>query len=273
MGRRVAQVLRDLTIPIVLALIGIWFNWKQNLREERRLAAEKERADRQQVRMLLLETVMKLAKRHYLPIVSEAKAVVIEAKKEKAMSVDKLFFHVLMLLKRIDELKMKEGAVFFQKRFGESTVSRAWTLLRAAVYGVLGEELVSAALTGVVKNDWEYVRFVEARRKLVHLRAKFEHWLELANANDASSPCHIYGCFQEYLGVIDIIQAIFRFEADRPLSEGWYEEVAKVDFKMEAPTIIPALSGDKVPTLGEEAAILKTNLEEHYGRTAELKAI
>lgn len=268
LGRRVAQVLRDLAIPIMLALIGIWFNWRQNLREAKRAKADKKQADRQQVRMLLLKTVMKLAKSHYLPIVSEAKAVVLEGKKEKAArSVDLLFFHMLMLLKRIDDLKMKEGAVFFQKRFGESTIGYAWTILKAATYGVLGEELVSAALTEVVKNDWEYVRFVESRRKLVKLRERFERWLEPAGGVAGAVN---YGPFEQYLGVIDVLQAIFRFEADRALSEGWYEERSNVDFKMDGPTKIPAFSRDALAHLREPAEKLKELLELHYGRKAEL---
>jgi len=271
LGRRAAQVLRDLTIPIVLALIGIWFNWKQNLREAKRIKADKKQADRQQVRMLLLKTVMKLAKSHYLPIVAEAKAVVLEGRKDKAgRSADQLFFHMLMLLKRIDELKMKEGAVFFQKRFGEAAVGHAWTILKAATYGVLGEELVSAALTGVVKTDWEYVRFVESRRKLVKLRERFEHWLDPSSASDPTSPFHLYGPFEQYLGVIDVLQAVFRFEADRPLSEGWYEEKAKVDFKMPPPTKIPAFGGDRLSHLRESAQKLKETLEESYGRSVDL---
>lgn len=282
LGRRTAQVLRDLMIPIVLALIGIWFNRKQDDREQQRRKVEKKReaqrrkaeqkeADRQQVRMLLLKTVMRLAKKYYLPIVAEAKAVVLENKKDKAVrSTDLLFFHLLLLLKRIDDLKMKEGAVFFQKRFGEATIGYAWTILRAASYGVLGEDLLSAALTEVVKTDWEYARFAGARRKLVPLRTRFEHWLEPQRVVDPKDPCHLYGAFDQYQGVIDILQAVFRFEADRALSEGWYEQESAIDFKLAAPTKIPAFSGDALAQLRGSSETLASTLEADYGRKAEL---
>lgn len=269
LGRRCAQVLRDLMIPIVLAFIGIWFNRKQDDREEARHKAEQEEADRQQVRVLLLKTVMRLAKEYYLPIVAEAKAVVLEGKKENAArSIDLLFFHFLLLLKRIDSLKMKEGAVFFQKRFGEAAIGYAWTILRAASYGVLGEELLSAALSEVVKADWEYVRFVEARRKLIKLRARFEQWLEPQQVIDPKDTCHVYGSFDRYLGVIDVLQAVFRFEADRALSEGWYEEDSKIVFKMAAPTTIPAISGDAFTELRNSSEKLCETLAKGYHREA-----
>lgn len=264
LGRRLAQVLRDLAIPIVLALIGIWFNRAQN-----------KRADRQQVRVLLLKTVMDLEKNHYLPIVSVTVSILTQVNKGgQPIDRDKLFFYVLMLLKRMDHLKRKEGGVFFEKRPGEYAAHHAWLILREAMYGVLSESSISNALTNTVGIQWEYANFLRAEQQLRPLREQFEKWLAEPGQNSPKDhPSLIYGQFKRYLGVLDAIQAIFRFEGDRPLSEGWYEEEAKINFRSEGDISIPTFKGDVFPEIQKNAAALKQKIETVYGHTVKLDEI
>ena len=275
LGRRCAQVLRDLMIPIVLALIGIWFNRKQDDREELRRENEQKESDRQQVRILLLKTVMELEKNHYLPIVSVTTSILTQMNKDgQPIDRDKLFFYVLMLLKRMDHLKRKEGGVFFEKRSGEYAAHYAWLVLREAMYGVLDEAAVSNALVNVIGIPWEYSSFLRAQSQLKPLRDQFEKWLDEPGQNPPKDhPSLVYGQFKRYLGVLDAIQAIFRFEGDRALSEGWYNEVSKIDFKLEEPTMVPTFSKDNFPNIQKNAAALKNKLETVYAHTATLDEI
>ena len=131
---------------------------------------------------------------------------------------EKLFFHLLLLLKHMEVFRLKEGGVFFKRRDGEKAMTAAWYLLKTTSYrGLGGDEIVAKALEKV-KCDWDYATYKAALPgpELQAVWTKFQEWRKVAeDSADAESLWQI-------LGVIDAFQAIASFEADFALKY-WYE--------------------------------------------------
>jgi hypothetical protein len=243
-GRRFAGIVKDLALPIVLAILGAFFAARQSDREARRKAqqdqlervraqrekdaeakrieADKKQAERQEVGRLLLTRILDLARMHYLPFVAQSKSILGESIKKRAGGADadfeKLFFHLLLLLKHMEVFRLKEGGVFFKRRDGEKAMTAAWYLLKTTSYrGLGGDEIVAKALEKV-KCDWDYATYKAALPgpELQAVWTKFQEWRKVAeDSADAESLWQI-------LGVIDAFQAIASFEADFALKY-WYE--------------------------------------------------
>src|SRR5665213_1412685 len=122
-------------------------------REVERRAAEIKQIERQEVHRLLLGRVMELAEQHYLHFAAHSRLIVMEAEKieNKAPDAapDKLFFNVLLLLKRMDIFRATKGGLFFSTRGGERAAGAAWFLIKFTMYGVLGDADLAAALKRV----------------------------------------------------------------------------------------------------------------------------
>jgi hypothetical protein len=215
------QLIKDLTLPIVLAVLAYYFQLQQKARDER-----------QQVRQNILSLVMTLAERHYMPIVTSALNVIQHYQKLKdkdpVTSPEEVFFDVMFLLKRMDYLRRDKGQIFFQDNAAESIARQAWFVVRNKLRSVLAddkskfpEEQVELALQKIGNDD----RFSDSKRYWLHLQTSFtgfQKWL-------AADPTE----FEQYLDVVDVIQAVFRYEANRPFFDHWYGGQKKLDLKRE----------------------------------------
>jgi len=109
-----SRFLARLTLPIVLAGLGYYFQLRQKTRDER-----------QQVRQNILPLVMSLAERHDMPIVTSARILIghyydLTQKNPPASSLDEVSFDALFLLKRMDYLRRDKGQIFFQDNAAEA---------------------------------------------------------------------------------------------------------------------------------------------------------
>ena len=238
---RGSQLIKDLTLPIVLAVLGYYFQLKQKNRDER-----------QEVRQNILPLVMNLAERHYMPIVRSARLLIVDYNSHQSGAggapIDKVFFDVMFLLKRMDYLRRDKGQIFFQDSAAEAIAGDAWFILREKLLLVLGDLQVGLALQKI-GNDDGYAEFAGKRYQYLLQPAfsGFQTWI-------ASDPDE----FKRYLKLVDLLQAIFRYEANRPFAEHWYN--AKKVFTFETDFLenhdfpkaaVSAVSRKKIDALGE----------------------
>jgi hypothetical protein len=307
LGRRVTAALKDLTLPIIIVVLGAFLNRRQNDRETERIKREKEaerlrleadrerdqaridaekfanqqridadkdkeelqrlarseQDERQQVLRLLLTRVMGLAQQHYLPFVSHAKLILIEAGKiqrgELDAEPDKVFLQVLFLLKRMEVFRLSKGGIFFKTRSGERAVSAAWILLKLNLYAAIGDIHTAAALK-IVESDWDYHTYKTKLGELDEAWKQFESWLKQPEQSAGAR-----GSFWQMLGTLDAFQAVMSYEADRVLSKHWYEEEGKLDFVLDAPTILYTKENVE-PFAEKKTAILAEILQNVYQR-------
>jgi hypothetical protein len=223
-GRRLSSILKDLAVPIMLAVLGALFAAWQSGLEASRLEAEREQSERQEVGRLLLTRILDLARMHYLPFVTQATSVLNEAEKNRSSAFDsdfeKLFYHFLLLLKRMEVFRLTEGGIFFKRRDGEMAMTAAWFLLKTASYRGLGGDLAVANAMKVIEPDWDYAAYKTALPcpAMQAVWKRFQAWrkVPLTPAKGAES-------FWQILGVMDAFQAIASFEGDTAL-QYWYEK-------------------------------------------------
>jgi hypothetical protein len=325
MGRRMGTLLKDLTLPLLLAVLGAYFARQQSTRdaairaeeaardaariereknaetaratadegkerdrmeaektaEQKRINAEKardelrrdaliEQAERQDVRHLLLTRVMELAEQHYLLFVNHTRLILTEAGKilsdKPDAAPDKLFLHVLFMLKRMEVFRLSKGGIFFKGRGGERTVGAAWFLLKTKFYAALGDENAAAALN-IVHSDWDYATYKKRFAELDPAWIQFQTWLK--EPENSIAPA---GSFWQMLGTLDAFQAVMAFEADRALSKYWYEEDGKLTFLLDPPTVlyVGKLAIDYEKTKTSELEVL---LRDQYGRAVRIERI
>lgn len=212
---RGSQLIKDLTLPIVLALLGYYFQLLQSRVERQRRDEEKARDERQQVRQNILPLVMSLSERHYMPIVRASRLLIIDYQNSLSSSeksLDKVFFDTLFLLKRMDYLRRDKGQIFFQDSAAEAIASDVWLILREKLLAVLGDSQVGLALKKIQVEDG-FAEFSAKRYQLL-LNTSFLEFRKWASSEPEE--------FGRYLRLIDLLQAVFRFESNRPFAEHWY---------------------------------------------------
>ena len=234
-----SRFLARLTLPIVLAGLGYYFQLRQKTRDER-----------QQVRQNILPLVMSLAERHYMPIVTSARILIghyydLTQKNPPASSLDEVSFDALFLLKRMDYLRRDKGQIFFQDNAAEALAADAWFVLREKLRSVLGDSDVELALQKMGNDD----RFADSKRYRMHLQIpfnKFQRWIA-SNQNE----------FERYLQLVDVIQAVFRLEANRPFSDHWYGTPKKLSFETKTVHKPDFLKNPAFPVAGLSEASIK----------------
>lgn len=234
---RGSQLVKDLTLPIVLAILGYYFQLLQGIRDakrrrqDRKIEAQRQREqekreESQQVRQNILPLVMSLAERHYMPIVRASRLLIIDYQtflSTPTASLDKVFFDALFLLKRMDYLRRDKGQIFFQDGRAEAIASDAWLILREKMLSTLGDMQVGLALEKIGNEDG-FADFARRRYSVLLSGAfnRLEHWIK-------SEPEE----FMRYLRLVDLLQAVFRFEANRPFAEHWYGTKKGLSFELE----------------------------------------
>lgn len=233
--RRIASVAKDLTLPFVLVILGYVFQKRQTAQAAQHEDALKKREERQQVRSTILPFVQALSEKHYMPIVRSSVSFAGDCEKwsketdpiTKDIKSMRCFYDFIVLLKRMAYLRDDKGQIFFQNRIAESIASGAWTIARDRFQAILTQEGMDKYLK--ILPGMDYVKFCnmdsgEFRQQYAGVDKspefqRFVTWLATEN-------------FVKYLNLIDLIQAVFKFEANRPFDEHWYEDsrIATIEF-------------------------------------------
>jgi hypothetical protein len=208
--------------------------------------------------------VMDYAELMYLPAMSAATSALIECDALCAQTGGDPIRAVYFLLKLqvcFDRhRKNKGGSIFLKSLEAERIVQAAWVLSRVAIEELFtGDELRDAALQPDMLNDIETFRKhrTEFCKPVIE---KLQGWIQ----QGAGSAFANRGDLRGYLGALDALQAILRYETNRPLMVYWYEEAPIWEFKL-AQTILPdekCVPATKLAFL----KLLKEALPRHCGR-------
>jgi hypothetical protein len=230
-GRRLTQI----SLPVILVLLASLFTYMQRERDEQITKEQKKREEEQEVRQAILARFMKLSDKCFLPLVTEAALILSEShdvrEKVKGSSEDNIFFHMVMLLRKMDELRIR-GGIFFKQRSGEAIAGACWSVLRRTIYGVLTDKGAQLAKDKLKLEDSQNItcfrREIATDTELATAFDSFKKWIagDPAMADD-------YGKMEDYEGVLDVIRATFLYEANLPLSEHWYNEDSPFSLREE----------------------------------------
>jgi hypothetical protein len=270
--RRLVGLLKDLTLPIFLAGLGVWFQLKQSARDrqekilqtnrdtEAREKSEKA-SRRQEIWQTILPQFYKLSEEHYLPIVRSLILMDRFRVKDPASAskdqIDRLLFEFLFLLFRMDLLRRQRGQFFFRSRKGEEVVSLAWKILLLGSERALTRTLMDEALE-LLDEKATYLSFCHAlrvKRPLHEMRRRFVDWLMEPVAEQT---------FDRYAGMAPIMRAILHLEANRPFDQYWYEACSEIKLKPAVDYVYPAGSD-----CASDVVSLKTALEAYLQEMAE----
>jgi hypothetical protein len=251
--RRVVSLFKDLTLPIVLTVLGLLFqNWqserdkeakrqeakrddeqraKEDERDERLKSRDAAEARRQEIWKTILPQFYSLSEEHYLPIVRSLRAMARYRLATPATATadqkNRLLFEFLFLLLRMDILRRKRGQIFFKSRKGEWVASGAWKVLILGSEDALGRTSIDAAL-GKLTVDITYQQFcflLSSTQAIKDIQAKFETWLLNPDAKRN---------FYSHTDLTVIMQKTMYFEANRPFDRDWYEVATKFDLEEPA---------------------------------------
>jgi hypothetical protein len=213
---RLSSVLKDLTLPIVLLLIGHWLNTRAAEREKTKHQEEKNREEEHQIARLLLPKIMNLSNRYYLHLCShgEQAARFIGPAKGRAREV---LFHILAYFLIARGLKDQAGGIFLKNLYAERVFANAHRVLRMVLVEASGGEASFDALLDELEQC-----------------ERSGHWPRYANLPAASgSPqwaqlelwlCALPAAQQDALRYFfNIITGTLRYECNVPFDH-WYSE-------------------------------------------------
>jgi hypothetical protein len=121
----------------------------------------------------------------------------------------------------MDHLRRSKGQIFFQNGLAERIAADSWFVLREGLLSALGEANVALALKDMAVDDG----FAEFQPKILKFKKCLEGFRGYINTNRDE--------FERYLKLVDLIQAVFRFEANRPFDEHWYGIPRPLIFEFE----------------------------------------
>lgn len=295
LGGRVAQLLRDLTLPLLLYWLGTRFTKEQTQQEEQnrdaaearatrrhedekklehsRQDAQKKREEDQQVKQLLLSEVLGLAQKYYMPIITNASLALNEEKKidehQASASVEKTLYALLKLLKHFDAFRQEKGGMFLQSMPAEYLVSHAWELLKEMLHDVFTEELVYDAIGRQNLLD-TFVQFKGQTAEFSRTLNQLKQWITSGEPGTTTGR----GKMGDFSGVLDVIQAVLRYEINRPLWEHWYAEektgkIQKLEWEFKRGDVTKLPAEDYLSSRQKEhRTYLLNHLADYCGRPA-----
>jgi len=229
-ANRAYSVIKDLTLPVILAVLAYVLQ-----------RVQKDREMRQAIWTTQLPRMHDYAEKHYLPIVRSLRTVQSEYEKLKSNSSTTLpagdgtkrySYILLVFLRRMRALREDKGGVFFKDRGGESVAQAAWFAFYENVIATIGEDRYESALKELTLPT-TYEDFSAASEPtLDNWHEKLVQWM-----NGAGNPQNSY---EQCLELLRILQNVLSFEANRPFDAFWYERPAAFDIKFSKEYKFPA---------------------------------
>lgn len=221
-ANRAYSVIKDLTLPVILAALAYVFQ-----------RVQKDREMRQAIWTTQLPRMHEYAEKHYMPIVRSLRGVQSEYLKLRPtpstiLAVDdstkRYSYVLLMFLGRMRALREDKGGVFFKDRGGEYVAQAAWYAFSENVVATIGEDIYESALKELTLPT-TYEDFSAASEPtLDQWHAKLLDWI-----NGVENPRNSYA---QCLELLKVLQSVFSFEANRPFDAFWYERPADFDIKL-----------------------------------------
>ncbi len=232
----IRRIVSFFTLPLILGVVGIWFQRWQIRRDEDSKTKAGTESRRQEIWKTILPQFYALSEEYYLPIVRSLRMIDqfrienphMVPDDPEAKKLNRLLFEYLFLLLRMDLLRRKKGQLFFKSRKGEKVASLAWKVMILGSEKHIGRAYMDAALEKMTV-DTTYKQFnflLKESAALREIEERFRAWS--LNANQEPDPKQE---FYRYTHLAAIMQATIYFEANRPFDRDWYEE--PTDFTLD----------------------------------------
>jgi len=232
----IRRIVSFFTLPLILGVVGIWFQRWQIRRDEDSKTKAGIESRRQEIWKTILPQFYALSEKYYLPIVRSLR-MIDQFRIEKphmvpdeaeAKKMNRLLFEYLFLLLRMDLLRRKKGQLFFKSRRGEKVASLAWKVMILGSEKHIGRSYMDAALEKMTVNT-TYKQFnflLKESAALQEIEERFRTWNLLRNQEPDPKQD-----FYRYTHLAAIMQATIYFEANRPFDRDWYEQ--PTDFTLQ----------------------------------------
>lgn len=259
--RQIYAVVKDFTLPVVLAVLAYLFQRHQSSRDEQAAEDREVRETRQQIWSSQIPRFRIYTEKYYLPIVSAIRHLREDFESFKAAgeterngdSGIKLLFHTLLVIRRMRSLRDEQGGVFFKVRLAELVVQQAWWLLNAHIEENFGFDRRDHVLV-LMTSDQPYHRFreiSESETVLEELRIVLLHWV--SNGDD----------FARCLDLAHIMLAVFGFEANRVLDEYWYGTPDEFEGRPVDKYEFPDEPREKIEKLKNDYKVYKQQVDDY----------
>jgi hypothetical protein len=252
-AKQIYSVVKDFTLPVVLALLAYFFQRHQSGRDAR-----------QQIWSNQIPRFRTFAEKHYLPIVSNIRHLrkdftafnAAPPAEQDGEAGIKLLYRVLMVLRRMAYLRDEEGSVFFKVRPAELIVQNAWWSVNLHVeeqFRVDRRDRVLALLA----PDEPYHHFLEiARDEPVFEELRLALLLWIRQSDD----------FARCLDLTHMMLAVFGFEANRPFDEYWYGSPDEFEGKESADYKLPAEPKERIEKLTQDYSAYVIEVRNYVGK-------
>lgn len=232
----IRRIVSFFTLPLLLGIVGIWFQRWQIRRDEDSKTKAGIESRRQEIWKTILPQFYALSEEYYLPIVRSLRMIehfriekpLMVPDEATAEKMNRLLFEYLFLLLRMDLLRRKKGQLFFKSRKGEKVATLAWKVMIQGSEKHIGRAYMDAALERMTV-DTTYKQFnflLKESAALLEIEERFRAWNLNANQEPDSKQE-----FYRYTHLAAIMQATIYFEANRPFDRDWYEE--PTDFTLD----------------------------------------
>jgi hypothetical protein len=223
-AQSITTSLKDLALPIVLAIAGIIYQRREKARDQDRLERETQRTDRAETLRIMLPKSHEYATKYYASLEMRSrnlsKAIAKYQKQPTPAGLDDLTFWVVSLYHANRLLMADVGAYYFKDRMGEELALGGFSALNGSIFDEQDEAgfaltaLLDLLGTKMLMPQGTFNKQIEKapradHRQLAVLRTRLQDWME--------SP----GWNQGFAG-IEIFSAVLNFEMNRPY-ENWYE--------------------------------------------------
>lgn len=246
-GSRGYAAIKDLTLPIILALVGYWLQ-----------RVQKNRETRQAVLTAQLTRMQETAETHYLPIVRSLRGVLDPPATSEPPDVKARYvYRVLLFWRLMRHLRDKRNSVFFKDRGGEAVAQAAWYAFWSNTIQAIGEDPYEAALKRfTLKMTYEQFAASPAPSFAI-VRTKLWEWI------DGTSPASPYA---ECLQLLHVLKGVFAFEANRPFDGAWYDSSAELEVRHPGDYIFPAEPRSWIRQLKEKLPVYYTSAQGYLRR-------
>lgn len=261
---QIYAVVKDFTLPVVLAVLAYLFQQHQSSRDQQAAEDREVRETRQQIWSSQIPRFRIYAEKHYLPIVSNIRhlrkdydsfAASTPAQQDGEAGI-KLLYRMLLLLRRMVYLREEEGGVFFQVRRAELIVQQAWWSLNSHIEDQFHVDRRDRALA-LLAPDEPYHHFLEIAAD----EPVFEE-LRVVTIAWARSGGHLSQCLE----LAHVMLAVFGFEANRPFDEYWYGSPDEFEGKAIGDYAFPAEPKERIEKLKIEYEAYKKEVDDYCSK-------
>lgn len=223
-----------LALPVFLALGGGLWAWLNKIRDDHRLAIDKERERGFEVWKEQLARLFEYTQQHYLHIARSILGMQTASTKAKTLTThrERIFFHFTMLWIHLRDLRERRGGWFFSDKAGEELLFAGWVLAANQIDAKLDLKRLDG-LVDAIKKPVSLAKFRDYFATTHPLHAAFAaadqqclDWFDgAAPFNDAGDS------FKRCMSVLNLMRMVMRFEWDRPFVGYWYGSKPEIDLE------------------------------------------